>query len=227
MATITPAQAQDMIYRSMITGVPTSEFDAAGGYDAVYSLAKSAGGDMGAPSAAAIQQYGPTVTAQGYGNTSYAPGGANNPTGGSSALQKQLAELQAKYDALTKKGATPTTGPITGGGGGGLVDTSTSANTTAALSSSGTTGVVYGPDGTMYSSPAAALAAGVKNFTTTKPVAQSSSSLLSPAGTPGTAAGGFMLGAAQTGNVNPGGLISGANQQLFTNKVGVQMPPNY
>lgn len=122
---------------------------------------------------------------------------------------------------------------ISGGGftgGGGLTNGGTGVNTGGSSfmsAASGTAGVVYGPDGTMYSSPAAALAAGVKSFSTTKPIVQSSNSLLSPAGTPGTAAGGFMLGAAQTGNANPGGLIANANQQLFKNKVGVQMPPNY
>ena len=69
---LTPQQALDMINRSAITGVPTSEFDAAGGYDAVYSLAQQAGWN-GAPSQSAIAQYGQQVADTGVGNWAYAP----------------------------------------------------------------------------------------------------------------------------------------------------------
>jgi hypothetical protein len=69
---LTPQQALDMINRSAITGVPTSEFNAAGGYDAVMSLAKQAGWN-GAPSQQAVAQYGGQVAETGVGNWAYAP----------------------------------------------------------------------------------------------------------------------------------------------------------
>lgn len=71
---LTPAQAVDMIYRSQTTGVPTAEFNKFGGYDAVMSLAKTSGKDLGAPSADAVAAYGQQIADQGYGNMSYAPG---------------------------------------------------------------------------------------------------------------------------------------------------------
>lgn len=83
----------------------------------------------------------------------------------------------------------------------------------------GTTGVVYGPDGRAFSSAAAALAAGVANYSYTKPMF-------------GPQNQGLITGAsdllpspnAATGNATPGGLISGANQQLFKMPTGAQMP---
>ena len=69
---LTPSQATDMIYRSMLTGVPTAEFDAAGGYQKVYDLAKSSGADMGRPTDQAIVQYGANMGDS--GNKSYAQG---------------------------------------------------------------------------------------------------------------------------------------------------------
>ena len=243
MATLTPAQAQDMIYRSMLTGVPTSEFNAAGGYDAVYSLAKSAGGNMGAPSDEAIQKYGPTIAAQGYGNTSYAPGaslGDRDPAlaaagydnyydqavkkPSTSYLQKQILELQNNYKALLEKNKTPVTttpGTTTGGGtvdaGGTTIDTSNSG--------AGTSGVVYGPDGKMYSSAASAIAAGVTNYTRTKPVGAIAGADNLGAGGGGTTARGFMSNDANTGNANPGGLIANQSQQLFNVNPNVKLPP--
>jgi hypothetical protein len=46
MATLTPDIAQNLIWRSMATGVPTTEFDKYGGYEAVHSLYQSTGGQM-------------------------------------------------------------------------------------------------------------------------------------------------------------------------------------
>lgn len=242
MATLTPAQAQDMIYRSMLTGVPTSEFNAAGGYDAVYSLAKSAGGNMGAPSSEAIQKYGPTIAAQGYGNMSYAPGATVNDSAlaaagydnyydqalkkpSTSYLQKQILELQNSYKDLLAKSKTPgtttSTGTTTGTTTGGVAaDTGgTNIDTTA------TSGPVYGPDGRMYSSAASAIAAGVTNYTRTKPVGAIAGADNLGAGGGGTTARGFMANDANTGNVNPGGLIAGQNQQLFNVNPNVSLPP--
>ena len=122
-------------------------------------------------------------------------------------MQSQLAALQEAYDALSAK-----QGETYGGGGivttGGLVDTG----------DGGASGVVYGPDGSMYSSAAAAIAAGVTNYTTTKPFI--------PGANTATAGDtqGFVIPSGQTGNTNPGGFISGARQQMFTMPTGAQLP---
>jgi hypothetical protein len=71
---MTQAQAQALIEQSMISGVPNSTFDAAGGYDAVYNLSKSAGWGAAAPTLASILQYGSTPNADGSGNQSYTSG---------------------------------------------------------------------------------------------------------------------------------------------------------
>jgi hypothetical protein len=71
---LTQAQAQALIEQSMITGVPNSTFDAAGGYDAVYNLSKSTGWGAAAPSLASILQYGSNPNADGSGNQTYLSG---------------------------------------------------------------------------------------------------------------------------------------------------------
>jgi len=121
-------------------------------------------------------------------------------------MQSQLAKLQAAYDKLLAgQGGGGDSGIVTTGG---LIDTD----------GGGTSGVVYGPDGTMYSSAAAAISAGVTNYTTTKPS-------IPGAGT--ATAGdtqGFVIPSGQTGNTNPGGFISGARQQMFTMPTTAQLP---
>lgn len=47
MATLTPEIAKDLMWRSMTTGAPTSEFDKYGGYDKVNALYASNGGGYG------------------------------------------------------------------------------------------------------------------------------------------------------------------------------------
>lgn len=122
------------------------------------------------------------------------------------SMQSQLAALQEAYDALSaKQGETSDGGIVTTGG---LVDTG----------DGGASGVVYGPDGSMYSSAAAAIAAGVTNYTTTKPFIPSASTA-----TAGDTQG-FVIPSGQTGNTNPGGFISGARQQMFTMPTGAQLP---
>lgn len=142
-------------------------------------------------------------------------------------LRTQLGVLQNAYDSL--KTQTPTT-PITptaptntsflGGGAPNVIPTvtgSTGAATPAPTAPTATSGVVYGPDGTMYSSAAAAIAAGVQNYSTTKPAGVISGA--------NTLSGQFINSAkASTGNVNSGGLIGNAQQQLFKNPVGAQTP---
>ena len=122
------------------------------------------------------------------------------------SMQSQLATLQAAYDKLAAgQSGTSDGGIVTTGG---LVDTG----------DGGASGVVYGPDGSMYSSAAAAIAAGVTNYTTTKPFIPSASTA-----TAGDTQG-FVIPSGQTGNTNPGGFISGARQQMFTMPTGAQLP---
>ena len=130
--------------------------------------------------------------------------------------------MQNNYKALLEKNKPPVTttpGTTTGTGttidaGGTTIDTSNSG--------AGTTGVVYGPDGKMYSSAAAAIAAGVTNYTRTKPVgAIAGADNLSGS----TAARGFMSNDSQVGNVNTGGLIANQSQQLFNVNPNVKLPP--
>jgi hypothetical protein len=47
MATLTPEIAQDLMWRSMTTGAPTSEFDKYGGYEAVNAMYAANGGGYG------------------------------------------------------------------------------------------------------------------------------------------------------------------------------------
>jgi len=244
MADLTPSQALDMIHRSMLTGVPTSEFNAAGGYDKVYSLAKSSGGNMGAPTTEAIIRYGPPIAAQGYGNMSYAPGNTVNDPNlaaagydnyydqatkrkSSTYFEKQIAALQNSYNELLARSARGTTGTgttTTGGTTGGAVNADGTTIDTS-NSGAGTSGVVYGPDGRMYSSAASAIAAGVTNYTRTKPLGAIAGADTLGAGGGGTAARGFMSNDANTGNVNPGGLIANQSKQLFNVNPNVSLPP--
>jgi hypothetical protein len=122
------------------------------------------------------------------------------------SMQSQLATLQAAYDKLLAgQSGTSDGGIVTTGG---LIDTG----------DGGASGVVYGPDGTMYSSAAAAIAAGVTNYTTTKPSI--------PGANTATAGDtqGFVIPSGQTGNTNPGGFISGAREQMFTMPTTAQLP---
>jgi hypothetical protein len=155
-----------------------------------------------------------TTTDGGGGTTTDGGGGFIDNGGGTSwtdsseyrSMQSQLAKLQAAYDKLLAgQGGGGDSGIVTTGG---LIDTD----------GGGTSGVVYGPDGTMYSSAAAAISAGVTNYTTTKPS-------IPGAGT--ATAGdtqGFVIPSGQTGNTNPGGFISGARQQMFTMPTTAQLP---
>lgn len=132
-------------------------------------------------------------------------------------MSTQMTALQKAYDDLLAKQSRNTTtggsaGTITGGGQ--MVDTG-GTNINTGGSATGTTGPVYGPDGRMYSSAAAAIAAGVTNYTLTKPTGVLAGADTMGAGGGGTASRGFMAPNASTGNVNPGGLISGQSQQLF------------
>jgi hypothetical protein len=108
----------------------------------------------------------------------------------------------------------PGTQPNTGGGSiNGNVNTNDNFN--APL---GTSGAVYGPDGQMYSSAAAALAAGVTNYSYSKPLSGATNTgLINNAGN--------QMPTYQV-PINPatGGLITGVNDQLFTIPTTVQFP---
>jgi len=252
MATSPEALAKwnDVHQRSMISGVSTAEYNAAlnaAGFkndewwEATNAL-KAAGYETGAPTAETIKKYGPQVAASGVGNLSYAPGSTVNDPAlaaagydnyydqalkkpSTSYLQKQILELQNSYKDLLAKSKTPgtttSTGTTTGGAtvdaGGTTIDTSNSG--------AGTSGVVYGPDGKMYSSAASAIAAGVTNYTRTKPVGAIAGADTLGAGGGGTAARGFMSNDSQVGNVNTGGLIANQSQQLFNTNPNVSLPP--
>lgn len=271
--TLTPQIAQDLMWRSMTTGAPTSEFDKYGGYQAVASVYNNNGGtyDRNSISADFMSNAAKTVASTGVGNlgilkdtntplslsgvlamqnngigadfinkavndygvagfatssqldnlqkkydtlnTSY--GSLNTNYG---ALNGQLSALQSAYDNLNKKYTGVTNGGTTSGGG--VIDAGGTINgggtTLGDNAGMGTSGVVYGPDGKSYSSAAAALAAGVTNYTTSRPSFPSSGG-----NQPGLIASADSLNAAVTipnptvGNVNPGFNISNQNQQLF------------
>lgn len=147
-----------------------------------------------------------------------------------SDLTSQLATLQDAYNNLvTSKstGGTTTTGGSTGGPIGGTTTggtTGTTGTTGSAGVSNLTSTVVYGPDGKMYSSPAAAIAAGVTNYTRTKPVGAIAGADVLGTGGGSTASRGFMSNDSQVGNVNPGGLIANQNQQLFNTNPNIKLP---
>lgn len=159
-----------------------------------------------------------------------------NLTNDLTELKTQLAALTTSYNTLANKSTTPT--PVTPTATTPLVGAATTpistpttpfavttpgattpapATPAAPAAPTGTSGVVYGPDGTMYSSAAAAIAAGVQNYTSTKPVG-----LINSSNTLGAGFTSFNPTAA--GNANPGGLIGGASQQLFKNTVGANIP---
>lgn len=226
---LTPEIARDLMYRSMTTGAPTSEFNRYGGYDAVASMYTQGGGGYSLSEIPAAQK---TALAQqiansGVGNLSLlaetntpltARGREamvnNGVTSFDAAmlrergipfemttgerlddlsgrystlnsqygtlntnytnLQNQLNALQASYAALQRRG-TGNTGSSGTSGGTGVVGDSGATVDDGSTSGGGTgmdttMGAVYGPDGTMYSSPAAARAAGVFNYTRVRPV---------------------------------------------------------
>jgi hypothetical protein len=274
------AKFNDVYQRSMLTGVPTSEFNAAlvaagfkpgETYEASQAL-EAAGYQTGRPTNENILKYGPDIAKSGVGNLSYAPGSnikkdltdrgldpklakldefsnnyyeqaqladQNSPFNRKidalnnqystlntnySALNSQLTALQKAYDALAKKNTgtgTTTTGGTTGSIG--PVDTG-GTNIDTSNSGAGTSGVVYGPDGRMYSSAASAIAAGVTNYTRTKPVGAIAGADNLGAGGGGTASRGFMSDNTNSGNVNPGGLITNQSKQLFNSNPNIKLP---
>lgn len=70
MATLTPEIAANLMQRSMTTGVPTSEFDKYGGYDAVMDLYNANNGSYSLQDVdpGFLEEASKTIMDQGYGN---------------------------------------------------------------------------------------------------------------------------------------------------------------
>ena len=151
----------------------------------------------------------------------YGAAGGNLPVLGPSN-DPNLGNVQsgpAPYNPNTSSPPLPGANPLVPGTrpGGGFVDGGIGVNDPG-VGGLGTTGVVYGPDGQMYSSAAAALAAGVTNYSYTKPLLNLGNQGLINNASPQSP--GYQI------PINPatGGLITGANQQLFKMPTTVQFP---
>lgn len=265
--TLTQQIANDLMWRSMTTGAPTSEFNKYGGYDAVAAMYNSGGGkyDYSQIPQDKMASYANTVANTGVGNlsilketnTPLSLSGVlamqNNGIGADflnkavndygvagfatsnqfnalqdkyntlntnyGAINNQLTALQSAYNNLNKKYTGVTNGVTTNGNG--VVDAGGTINggstTLGDNTGMGTSGVVYGPDGKSYSSAAAAIAAGVTNYSYTKPLSGSTANsnqagLIDSASSLNAA---VSIPNPSTGNVNPGFNISNQNQQLF------------
>ena len=132
-------------------------------------------------------------------------------------MQQQLQALQASYAALQRRG----TGGTTAGSGGVVSGSGTTVDGSSSNANTGMDtmmGVVYGPDGTMYSSPAAARAAGVFNYTRVRPT-RTTNPATTPTADPYVNASPMGFG---------GGLINRAVQgeplSYFTNNAEVGLP---
>jgi uncharacterized membrane protein len=251
---LTPQIAANLMYKSMTTGVSSAVLDRYGGHAAVQKAYLDSGGQMSlnAIPKATMEVLANQVAKQGYGNMSAlavagvpfteATAQAMRSHGHTDATIAEVADRVRNFDYYSSQRGTVAdnrnkndTGLVDTGGsgfmgsgggitGGSLVDDGSSLqNTTAGDQTFWRP--VYGPDGKMYSSPAAAAAAGVTNFTYEKPQA-AGPGLIDGADNLNT---GFMqsVPASATGDVNSGGLINDANQQLF--KLGaprVRLPSN-
>lgn len=100
-ATLTADIANDLIARSSITGVPTSEFNKYGGYDAVYAMANNW---KGSPTVNDIIKYG--SKARDTGNLSYISSGGALPTTGYDGVagNNYFGEAQSALDLDQKNG---------------------------------------------------------------------------------------------------------------------------
>ena len=237
MATLTPDIARDLMYRSMTTGVPTNEFFQYGGYQAVKNAYERAGGGYSIneiPSSRKTE-LAKQVSETGIGNLAIlaetrtpltAAGLAHIASQGHDPKDIQTIidrYLSFKNDDLVADNNSDLVGNDGGGGSnsgsnsGGLVNGGGNLDGgTTDQNSNATTGrPVYGPDGKMYSSVAAALAAGVTDYSFDRPSLGTNPGLIEGAD---TLSGAFMnpVANAPTGNVNPSGLIANQSEQLFS-----------
>lgn len=137
--------------------------------------------------------------------------------------QLEYGSLQDQYNMLNKE-----YGKIQRDANGAIVGASTVDDGStfnfgdASTAGTGTTGVVYGPDGTAYSSVAAAVAAGVTNYSFNRPSTAATPNIGSTDAT--SSAPTATAPAPNTFNFG-GGLISNANKQLFTQPTGARVNP--
>ena len=269
------AALNELHQRSMLTGVPTAEYNAAlsrAGFSPdqwweAQEALQAAGYETGRPTDANVMRYGPEIARTGTGNLSYAPGSnvrenltsrglseslanlgegennyydraVNNTVRDSSVyrglqgqyntlntnyinLQNQLNSLQAQYDAMRRRGNS-TTGTSTTGSSGVVSDAGTTVDGNAPAGGSSSTdttmGVVYGPDGTMYSSPAAARAAGVFSYTRVRPTRTSNPATTQTAN-PSVNASPVGFGGGLINNV-----VAGSDASFFTDNAAVGLP---
>lgn len=134
--------------------------------------------------------------------------------------QFQIGSLQDQYDMLNKEYSKARRTSNSGIVGSFTVDDGSTFNFGDASSGTGTTGVVYGPDGSTYSSVAAAVAAGVPNYSFTKPITTATPDIGPTDATSAVPTAALPEPTA----FNPSGLISGANQQLYNMAPGARMP---
>jgi hypothetical protein len=192
---ITSDEAAELMRRSQVGGVPTSEFNAAGGYAAVKKLAEgnTTGYQAGVRTVADMAKYAPDDVA-----TRYDPGG-----------QGGLGEtFYASGNSATGKGSVPV--PVTT-----FTPPTTAGQLTTVPSAAVTPGLIKG---------AATSTAQVAPIQLNLPVASGGAGLLTGANS--LAANPLAANplAATTGNVNTGGLISGVQQQLFSQNAQVGLP---
>ena len=203
---ITPNEAAELMRRSQVGGVPTSEFNAAGGYDAVKKLAESntTGYQQGVRTVADMAKYAPADVA-----TRFDPGGQ----GGQGGLGETF---YASGNSATGKGFTPAPVPVTTGPSA----TVTPGQVTTVPSATVTPGLIKGA-----ASSTAQTAPTQLNLPTTAGGAGLLTGANTLAGTPLAATPGtFSVPNTETGNVNTGGLISGVQQQLFSQNAQVGLP---
>jgi hypothetical protein len=192
---ITPDEAAELMRRSQVGGVPTSEFNAAGGYAAVKKLAEgnTTGYQAGVSTVADRAKYAPADVA-----TRYDPGG-----------QGGLGEtFYASGNSATGKGSIPV--PVTT-----FTPPTTAGQLTTAPSAAVTSGLIQGA-----ASSTAQTAPTQLNLSP----AAGGAGLLTGANTLAATPGTFSVPNTETGNVNSGGLISGVQQQLFSQNAQVGLP---
>jgi hypothetical protein len=192
---ITPDEAAELMRRSQVGGVPTSEFNAAGGYAAVKKLAEgnTTGYQAGVSTVADRAKYAPDDVA-----TRFDPGG-----------QGGLGEtFYASGNSATGKGSIPV--PVTT-----FTPPTTAGQLTTAPSAAVTSGLLKGAANSTAQTAPTQL-----NLSP----ASGGAGLLTGANTLAATPGTFSVPNTETGNVNTGGLISGVQQQLFSQNAQVGLP---
>ena len=272
---MTPNEAAELMRRSQVGGVATSEFTAGGGYDAVKKLAESntTGYQAGVRTVADMAKYAPDdkavrVTAGtlpgGQNETFYASG--NSATGGvpTAITSNDAYEVFQKARAAASKEASAVldfSGPrgaatnqsvalsqaiVNKAGADALAKIGFMVNGNGEMVKLGsytppvtptpvtpmptpipivgkTTGSATVTPGAV-STPAATSTLQTAPTQLNAPIVGGGGGLITGANTLAYTPGTFSLGNTPTGNVNAGGLISGAQQQMFTQNAQVGLP---